>query len=196
MSDFDVQQYWHDETQAHLKTSRDTIESLYDDFDKVLSLCVQAIQNGNKIMFFGNGGSAADAQHLATELTVRFIDNRAPIAAIALTTDTSTLTASGNDIGFENIFARQIDALGQNGDVAIAISTSGNSANIINALEMCASKNIKTVGLSGRDGGKMNALCNHMLIVPSDVTARIQEMHILIGHMLCGGLEQKLGLCG
>ena len=196
MSDFNVQQYWHDETQAHLKTSRDTIETLYEDFNTVLSECVKTIQNGKKIMFFGNGGSAADAQHLATELTVRFIDNRAPIAAIALTTDTSTLTAAGNDIGFENIFARQIEALGQDGDIAIAISTSGNSPNIINAIHMCASKNIKTVGLSGRDGGEMNALCDHMLIVPSDVTARIQEMHILIGHMLCGGLEQKLGLCG
>ncbi len=195
MSDFNARQYWHDETQDHLATTQKTIETLQEHFEDLLTTCADAVKNGNKIMFFGNGGSAADAQHLATELTVRFIKDRAPIAALALTTDTSTLTAAGNDIGFENIFARQIDALGKDGDVAIAISTSGNSQNIINAIEICTSKNIKTVGLSGRDGGKMKDLCDHMVIVPSDVTARIQEMHILIGHMLCGGLEQKLGLC-
>jgi len=194
MSNFDIKQYWHDETQAHLETSQKTADNMFGDFESVLSACTSAIQSGNKILFFGNGGSAADAQHLATELTIRFINDRDPIAALALTTDTSTLTAAGNDFGFDRIFSRQIDAIGHSGDIAIAISTSGNSANIIKALEMARSKNITTIGFSGRDGGKMRDLCDHILIVPSEVTARIQEMHILLGHMLCGGLEQKLEL--
>ncbi len=194
MTEFNVQTYWSDEMQSHAQCAEKTAQTLQDDFEKLLESCVNAIENGNKIFFFGNGGSAADAQHLATELTVRFVTDRAPIAAIALTTDTSTLTAAGNDIGFENIFARQIDALGNDGDVAIAISTSGKSPNIVNALEMARAKNITTIGFSGRDGGAMPPLCDHMLIVPSNVTSRIQEMHILLGHMLCGGLEQRLGL--
>lgn len=194
MSDFDLKQYWHDEHQAHMETAQASSSALFDDFDAILNICTDAIRSSNKILFLGNGGSAADAQHLATELTVRFIHDRAPIAAIALTTDTSTLTAAGNDFGFDQIFSRQIDALGQSGDVVIAISTSGNSANIIKALEMARSKNVTTIGFSGRDGGQMRTLCDRILIVPSDVTARIQEMHIVLGHMLCGGLEQKLGL--
>lgn len=194
MSNFNLETYWASETQDHLYCATKTAELLEQDFAPILVTCVNAIQSENKIMFFGNGGSAADAQHLATELSVRFIKDRAPIAGLALTTDTSTLTAGGNDMGFENIFARQIDALGKTGDVVIAISTSGNSANIINALETARQKKIKTIGFSGRDGGKMKNLCDHTIIVPSDSTARIQEMHILIGHMLCGALEQKLGL--
>ncbi len=194
MSTFDVAAYWKSETESHNECAAQTANALRADFENVLDSCVKAIQNGNKIMFFGNGGSAADAQHLATELSVRFVNDRAPIAGLALTTDTSTLTAASNDMGFDYIFARQIDALGQNGDVAIAISTSGNSQNIVKALESARAKGITTIGFSGRDGGHMPALCDHILIVPSNMTARIQEMHILIGHMLCGGLEQKLGL--
>lgn len=194
MNNFDLERYWANETQEHLDCVNKTATSLKTEFLPILDICVNAIQSENKIMFFGNGGSAADAQHLATELSVRFIKDRAPIAGLALTTDTSTLTAAGNDIGFENIFARQIDAIGKSGDIAIALSTSGNSPNIINALKMAREKNIKTVGFSGRDGGKMKGLCDEVIIVPSNSTARIQEMHILIGHMLCGALEQKLGL--
>ncbi len=194
MCNFNLGEYWKNETQEHLSCAQKTAEILQEKFEPVLESCLDAIKSGNKIMFFGNGGSAADAQHLATELTVRFINDRAPIAAIALTTDTSTLTAAGNDMGFGQIFARQITAIGQKGDVAIAISTSGNSANIINALNTAREKNITTIGLSGKDGGKMPNLCDHMIIIPSNTTARIQEMHILIGHMLCGALEQKLGL--
>ncbi len=194
MANFDIEQYWRAETSSHIEVANKTIDLLSNDFISILDTCTKAIKSGNKIMFFGNGGSASDAQHLATELTVRFINDRDPISAIALTTDTSTLTATGNDFGFDYIFSRQVEAIGNSGDIVIALSTSGNSPNIIKALEMARSKNITTIGFSGRDGGKMKSLCEHILIVPSEVTARIQEMHILLGHMLCGGLEQNLGL--
>ncbi len=191
---FNLEILWENETQSHLLCAQKTAETLKNEFSDVLNACTNAIQNGNKIMFIGNGGSASDAQHLATELSVRYVKDRPPIAAIALTTDTSTLTAAGNDLGFGHIFARQIDAIGNKGDILIAISTSGNSENILQALKTAATKNITTIGLSGRNGGKMKPLCDHCLIIPSDTTARIQEMHILIGHMLCAALEQKLGL--
>ncbi len=191
---FNLENLWESETLSHLECAQLTIKTLKHDFSTVLNTCTAAIKNEKKIMFIGNGGSASDAQHLATELTVRYVKDRAPIAAIALTTDTSTLTAAGNDLGFDHIFARQINAIGNDGDVLIAISTSGNSGNIVESLKMAQSRNITTIGLSGRDGGKMLPLCDHCLIIPSDITARIQEMHILIGHMLCAGLEQKLGL--
>jgi len=145
-------------------------------------------------MFFGNGGSAGDAQHLATELTIRYKKNRAPIAALALTTDSSALTAAGNDLGFEQIFARQIAALGKAGDVAIAISTSGKSPNVIAALRQARTMRLVTAALGGKGGGDMAGLADHLLIVPSDTTARIQEMHIILGQMLCGALEIELGL--
>ena len=145
-------------------------------------------------MFFGNGGSAADAQHLATELTIRYKHDRVAIAAIALTTDTSALTAAGNDLGFEQIFARQIEALGKPGDVAIAISTSGKSPNVIAALKQARSMRLVTAAFGGKDGGDMAAPVDHLLVVPSATTARIQEMHILLGQMLCGALEIELGL--
>lgn len=194
MSSFSFDDLWETETKSHEQCAQRTKEQLKNDFEPVLNTCTQTIQNGKKILFIGNGGSAADAQHLATELTVRYVKDRPPIAAIALTTDTSTLTAAGNDIGFENIFARQISAIGNAGDTLIAISTSGNSQNIINALETAQEKQINTIGFSGRDGGKMKPMCDQCIIIPSNTTARIQEMHILIGHMLCAGLEQKLGL--
>jgi D-sedoheptulose 7-phosphate isomerase len=154
---------------------------------------VDSLKSGGKILFFGNGGSAADAQHIATELTIRFVNDRPAIAAIALTTDTSTLTAAGNDYGFDHIFARQIEALGKPGDIAIGISTSGNSANILNAFIAAKAHDLTTIGFGGRDGGKMVPLCHHTLIVPNDETARIQEMHIVLGHMLCAAIEEGLG---
>jgi D-sedoheptulose 7-phosphate isomerase len=193
MGVFDLHSFWAGELAAHRETL-DKMASLEPVFQKFTEACVKSIQAGGKILFFGNGGSAADAQHLATELTVRYVKNRAPIAAIALTTDTSTLTAAGNDLGFDHIFARQLEALGRKGDVAVAISTSGTSPNIIEALKMAKGKGLTCLGLSGRDGGMMKDLCDICLIVPSPTTARIQEMHILLGHMLCGSLEQKLGL--
>lgn len=190
----DINTFWADEAAEHQETAAKTFETLQKPFEDMLDLCACAVKNGGKILFFGNGGSAADAQHLATELTVRYISNRAPIPAIALTTDTSALTAIGNDYDFTHLFARQVEALGNEGDVAIGISTSGNSENVLKALKTAQDKGLKTVGLSGKDGGKMAGVCDVLLIVPSNTTARIQEMHITLGQMLCGALEKTLNL--
>ena len=142
-------------------------------------------------MFFGNGGSAADAQHLATEMVVRYKLNRKALAAIAFTTDTSLLTAMANDIGFEAIFSRQIEALGRPGDVAIGISTSGQSPNVLKALVLAQKNGITSVGFTGDDGGGMSSVTDILVRVPSNTTARIQEIHILLGHVLCDLLEQS-----
>ena len=141
-------------------------------------------------MFFGNGGSAADAQHLATELVVRYKINRTPLAAIALTTDSSLLTAGANDFGYDTVFECQVRALGRPGDVAIGISTSGNSENVIRALTAAREIGVVPAALTGGDGGRLGGLADPLLIVPSSVTARIQEMHITLGHMLCDVVEQ------
>lgn len=163
-------------------------------FEDLVKTCARSILGGGKLMFFGNGGSAADAQHLATELVVRYIGDRAAIAALALTTDTSAITAGGNDLGFDRIFERQIEALGRPGDVAIGISTSGRSANVLKALETARSKSLKTVAFTGENRDALDALCDIVVSVPSSSANRIQEMHILIGHALCGALEAELDL--
>ena len=197
MTAFDLQAYWTAETDEHKAVADKTIAALAGPFAQWLDAGVACIQGGGKILFFGNGGSATDAQHLATELTIRYIKDRPAIAARALTTDTSTLTAAGNDTGFENIFARQIEALGKPGDLAIGISTSGTSPNILRALETAREKGLKTVGMTGtREKGKaeMGKRCDIVLAVPSEITARMQEMHILLGHIFCGALERQLGL--
>ena len=178
----------------HLAVAQATSQQLREPFLNLVAACVSAIKSGRKIFFFGNGGSAADAQHLATELTIRYKKDRAPIAAIALTTDSSALTAAGNDLGFENIFSRQLAALGQRGDVAIGITTSGRSPNVIKAFETARDLGIVTVTFTGGTGGNILPLADHVLLVPSTVTARIQEMHITLGQMLCGALEIELGL--
>jgi D-sedoheptulose 7-phosphate isomerase len=190
----DVSAFFQSEFAEHHAVARASEQALADGFAALLKACATSIHAGGKIMLFGNGGSAADAQHLATELTIRYKKNRAAIAAIALTTDTSALTACGNDLGFDLIFARQIEALGKAGDVALAISTSGMSPNITAALKQARAMTIVTAGLGGKGGGEMKGLADHLLIVPSDTTARIQEMHILLGHILCGSLETELGL--
>lgn len=186
--------FWQSEFDEHEAVAKATRQALAEPFDRMLAAATACIRSGGKILFFGNGGSAADAQHLATELTVRYKTDRAPIAAIALTTDTSALTAIGNDFGFEYLFSRQVEALGKKGDVIIAISTSGNSKNVINALTAARKMGIVTVGFSGKTGGNMAPLCDILLNVPSTTTARIQEMHITLGQMLCGALEINLGL--
>lgn len=163
--------------------------SLRGDFVRLVALSQRVIAAGGKLLLFGNGGSAADAQHLATELTVRYRVNRRALAAIALTTDSSALTAIGNDFGFDQIFARQIEALGRAGDLAIAISTSGRSANVIEGLRAAKRAGLAAAALGGGDGGAMTGLADPLLLVPSRTTARIQEMHILLGQMLCGALE-------
>ena len=191
---FTLPSFWQSEMDEHEAVYRATRQALVEPFEELVMASTACIKAGGKILFFGNGGSAADAQHLATELTVRYITNRAPIAAIALTTDTSALTAIGNDLGFEQLFARQVSALGRKGDLAIAISTSGNSKNVINALTEARRLGITTVGFTGKTGGNMVSLCDILLNVPSVTTARIQEMHITLGQMLCGALEINLGL--
>jgi D-sedoheptulose 7-phosphate isomerase len=190
----DLNAYMEAEMTAHAKAFEATRSAIAAPFADLLRACVDAVGNGGKIIFFGNGGSAADAQHLATELTVRYIKDRPPIAAIALTTDTSSLTAIGNDFGFDDLFSRQVEALGTKDDVVIGISTSGNSENIIRALKAAKAKGAVAAGFSGRDGGRMTGLAEPLVNVPFHETARIQEMHILIGHMLCGALEQELEL--
>jgi D-sedoheptulose 7-phosphate isomerase len=162
--------------------------------DQAINACVNSLRDGGKLMLCGNGGSAADSQHLAAEFTGRFIKDRPPIAAIALSTDTSALTCIANDYSFDAIFARQVQAIGKPGDCLIAISTSGNSGNVLAAVAAAKALGITCIGLLGRDGGKLKAECDIAIVVPSQVTARIQEAHILIGHSLCGAVEQQLGL--
>jgi D-sedoheptulose 7-phosphate isomerase len=157
-------------------------------------MAAKTLADGGKIMFCGNGGSAADSQHLAAELTGRFIKERKPLAAIALSTDTSALTCIGNDYSFEEVFARQVTGLGRKNDLLIGISTSGNSRNVIRAVEEAQKLGMQTLGILGRDGGNLRNLCSHSIVVPSSNTARIQECHILIGHTLCGLIEQNMGL--
>lgn len=192
----DVAAFWKSEFAEHHEAARRTEAALADAFARLLAACVTSLRGGGKLMFFGNGGSAADCQHLATELTIRYKQDRAAIAAIALTTDTSALTAAGNDLGFEQLFARQIEALGRTGDVAIGISTSGKSPNVLAALKRAKALGLVTAALGGKDGGDLRSVADHVLVVPSDVTARIQEMHITIGQMLCGAIERELGLVG
>ena len=178
----------------HRRLAEATPAAVGEPFARLLALSAAAVRDGHKLLFFGNGGSAADAQHLATELVVRFERDRAPIAALALTTDTSTLTAVGNDLGFEALFARQIEALGQAGDVAIAITTSGRSRNVIRGLEAARAGGLTAAALAGNGGGALAGLADPLLIVPSETTSRIQEMHIILGHALCAGLERELGV--
>ena len=190
----DLAAFFKAEFAEHHDVARRSEVALAGAFAGLVGACVNSIRGGGKLMFFGNGGSAADAQHLATELTIRYKTDRAAIAAIALTTDTSALTAAGNDLGFEKIFARQIEALGRPGDVAIAISTSGTSPNVIAALRQAKAMKLTTAAFGGKGGGNLAGVADHVLVVPSETTARIQEMHIALGQMLCGALEIELGL--
>ncbi len=190
----DLTAFFKAEFAEHHDVARRTEAALSTAFAGLVGACVKSIRGGGKLMFFGNGGSAADAQHLATELTIRYKSDRAAIAAIALTTDTSALTAAGNDLGFEKIFARQIEALGRPGDLVVAISTSSRSPNVIVALRQAKAMKLVTAALGGKGGGDLAGVVDHLLVVPSDTTARIQEMHITLGQMLCGAVEIELGL--
>jgi len=160
--------------------------------NEIAELCIKALKKGNKILFAGNGGSAADAQHLAGELVNRFGFDRPGLSAIALTTDSSVITSISNDYGFENLFSRQVQALGRKGDVLISLSTSGTSANIIKGIEEAKKAGITTVGMTGKSGGKMSGLCDICLMIPSEDTPRIQEAHILTGHILCSAIENAI----
>ena len=174
-----------DELKSHLETINNVIDNMENDIQKASSMIVDTLKAGNKILLCGNGGSAADAQHIAAELTGRYKTERKGLAGIALTTDTSALTAIGNDYGYDRVFDRQVESLANKGDLLIGISTSGNSKNIINAFKVAKELGCKTVGFSGKDGGAMSSLCDINLVVPSDNTPRIQEMHILFGHTIC-----------
>lgn len=165
---------------------------LQADVERIADLCVASLQQGGKVLFAGNGGSAADAQHLAAELVGRLVFDRPGLASIALTTDTSVLTAIGNDYGYEEVFARQVDALGARGDVIVGISTSGRSKNVLKAFAAARAKGMGTVGMTGRGGGDFPALCDVCLCMPSAETQKIQEGHIVLGHIFCGLIEARM----
>jgi len=186
--------FFNNQIDEHSSVLKKCRENLLDSFLNAVEVCTEAIANGKKILIFGNGGSAADAQHLATELTVRFSKDRKPIAAISLSTDTSALTAIGNDIGFDHIFSRQIEAIGSKGDIAIGISTSGKSKNIINGLKKAREMQLKCLAFTGNNTTFARDFCQEIIAIPAKNTSRIQEMHILIGQMLCNALEHNLGL--
>ncbi len=186
-----ISQYIYDEFNDHQDVLKKTIEELENYIEEASELIVSTLKAGNKILLFGNGGSAGDAQHIAAELTGRYKTERHGLPAIALTTDTSAITAIGNDYGFDRIFDRQVEAIGKEGDLLIGISTSGNSRNVLRALEFGKDNGMNTLGLSGKGGGDMKNLCDINIIIPSDDTARIQEMHITIGHILCGIVDQQ-----
>ena len=179
---------------GELTQHRETLEAvtrhLQADIAMACQIAVDTINAGKKIMLCGNGGSAADAQHIAAELTGRYIKERDGLPGIALTTDTSALTAIANDYDYAEVFSRQVRALAHPGDLVIGISTTGNSANVINAFTAGKAKRCKNLGLSGKGGGKFNGNCDLNLVIPADVTARIQEMHILIGHMICLAIDE------
>ena len=191
--------FLHREADEHRQAFEALLPGLAAPFARTLGIWEGAVRAGGKLLLFGNGGSAADAQHIAAELVIRYHADRRAIAAIALTTDTSALTAGANDFGFQAIFSRQIEALGRPGDVAVAISTSGRSPNVLAGLREARARQLHTTGLTGgggsdAGGGELHSLCDAVIAVPSHITARIQEMHIFVGHLLCKALEQRLGL--
>ena len=195
MKKFDLKELYQKEIQNHIQSTNLFLENNFDEFKKFLDFCIKSIKKGNKIILFGNGGSAADAQHIATELVVRYKKNRKSIPAISLSTDTSTLTAIGNDFSFNRIFSRQIESIGKNGDVAVGISTSGKSPNILNALDLAKRKKIISVLLTKKDypnKKKINRITDIVLGVPAKETARVQELHILLGHLLSEALDESI----
>ena len=189
-----VEQCIADQIRASISTKQAILsdKGLMRNIAAAAQMIVDAYEQGRKTLLAGHGGSAADAQHIAGEFVSKFYFDRPGIASIALTTDTSIITAIGNDYGYDKLFSRQIQAQGSAGDVFIGISTSGNSANLVEALRMCGQKGIKTIGLTGFTGGEMDSMCDLCIKVPSGETPRIQESHILIGHIICCIVEEKL----
>jgi len=175
----------------HIAVTQHLISSMIDEITEAALVCVDAIEKGNKVVLFGNGGSAADAQHIAAELSGRFLKERKGLPGLALTTDTSVLTAVGNDYGYDKVFERQVEALCNEGDVLIGISTSGNSPNVVNAIQKGKEQGCIIIGFLGREGGKLRELCDYPLVVASPTTARIQEMHIMIGHIICEYIDEN-----
>ncbi|MDB4907245.1 MAG: Phosphoheptose isomerase [Gemmatimonadetes bacterium] len=173
-------------------TALRTLEEIGPQLDGALALVRETVTGGGTLFFCGNGGSAADAQHMATEYVVRYMRNRRAYPAIALTTDTSLITAAGNDLGFDHIFGRQVEALARPGDLLIIHSTSGNSPNVINAAGAARAKGVKVLAFSARDGGKLRDLADHNVIIPTDRTDRAQELHLCVEHIICDLVEQEL----
>jgi D-sedoheptulose 7-phosphate isomerase len=190
----DLKDFFLSQISEHELVVKRTKDNIQNNFLHVVEICFKSVKKGNKIVFFGNGGSAADAQHLSTELTVRFSKDRKSIPALSLVTDTSTISAIGNDFGFEHIFSRQIEALGKKGDVAIGISTSGKSENVINGLKYAKKIGMKCIVFTGKNFKDNEKIVDEIISVPAINTSRIQEVHIMIGQMLCNALEYKLGL--
>lgn len=174
----------------HLSIIENVKTTCMPDIQRMACLCQKALRNGHTIFFCGNGGSAADSQHLAAEIVGRFVKERRGMPAVALTTDTSILTAVGNDYGYQHIFSIQVEALVRPGDVLVALSTSGNSANVVAAAEAAKEIGAITIAMTGGTGGKLSAMCDACLVVPSNVTARIQEAHILAGHIICEIIDE------
>lgn len=179
------------EMRLHLETIQKSMDEIQSYIYTACVIVTDTLAHGNKVLLCGNGGSAADAQHIAAELTGRYKTERRGLPGIALTTDTSALTAIANDYGYDRVFDRQVEALAREGDLLIGISTSGNSKNVNNALKVAKELGCRTIGFSGRDGGGMSELCDVNIIVPSDDTPRIQEMHILIGHIMCQAIDDS-----
>ncbi|UAJ14207.1 D-sedoheptulose-7-phosphate isomerase [Aquirufa lenticrescens] len=177
--------------EEHIEVAKTTKEHLNGVILEACEIINSAIVRGSKIILCGNGGSAADAQHIAAEFTGRFVKERKALAAISLTTDTSALTAIGNDYGFDKIFERQVEAIALPGDILIGISTSGNSQNVVNAIKKANDIGCITIGLSGNEGGELSRICVSNIVIPSSKTARIQEMHILVGHIFCDYVDQN-----
>ena len=190
----EVKDFFHSQILEHQKIIEKVRNNLENNFLNLVEICYNAIKNDNKIIFFGNGGSASDAQHLSTELTVRFSKNRKAISALSLVTDTSTLTAIGNDMGFDELFTRQLEALGRQGDVVIGISTSGKSKNVLNGLKYASENFMKSVIFTGKNTKFIEKIVDETISIPANNTARIQEGHIMIGQMLCNALEFRLNL--
>lgn len=190
----DRQKFISDSLTESSETKLKILESCSGDIVKAVDLLVNAYKKGKKLLLCGNGGSAADCQHIATELMIRLSHHiqRPALPAIALTTDTSNLTAGGNDIGYENVFARNVEGLGNEGDILLAISTSGNSPNVIKAVEMAHSKGLKAIGFLGGNGGKLKSLVDIPVVIPSNNTQRIQEGHITVAHIVCELTEEEL----
>ena len=188
-----MQQFINDYIEGHQRVLT-KLESSVGDIQRAAERCVTALANGHKLLICGNGGSAADAQHMAAELVGRFIKNRPALAAIALTTDTSALTAIANDYGYDDVFSRQVAGLANTGDVLIAISTSGSSPSVLAACEQARALGCGVVGLTGRNGGALKGCCDTAVVAPADDTAHIQECHIVVVHLLCALIEQGLEL--
>ena len=172
----------------------DSVMQLDESIEKVANLFISCLDKGGTIFWCGNGGSASDSQHLAGELVGRFVDERKPLKSVALTADSAVMTCIVNDYGYEHIFSRQLEALGSKGDVLVGITTSGNSKNVLKAFEVAKNKGVSTIGLLGKGGGLAKGLVDESIIIPSNSTARVQEMHILIGHILCDLIEDGLNL--